>query len=80
VFGVNPRPMTDLMSGSGGPISAGDVEFRCSDIQLFAGLIEIIYAMRNALLHGELQPHDQAFAAYEPAYRIVMRFLDTLRN
>ena len=46
----------------------------------FAGLIEIIYAMRNALLHGELQPHDQAFAAYEPAYRIVMRFLDALKN
>jgi hypothetical protein len=41
--------------GSGGPISAGDVEFRCSDIQLFAGLIKIMYAMRNALLHGELQ-------------------------
>lgn len=76
----NPRPMTDLMSGSGGPISAGDVEFRCSDTQLFAGLIEIIYAMRNALLHGELQPHGQAFAAYEPAYRIVMRFLDALRS
>ena len=76
----NPRPMTDLMSGSGGPISAGDVEFRCSDTQLFAGLIEIIYALRNALLHGELQPHGQSFAAYEPAYRIVMRFLDALRN
>lgn len=72
--------MTDLMSGSSGPIRAGDVEFRCSDTQLFAGLIEIIYAMRNALLHGELQPHDQAFATYEPAYRIVMRFLDALRS
>lgn len=76
----NPRPMTDLMSGADGPIRAGDVEFRCSDSQLFGGLIEIIYAMRNALLHGELQPHDQAFAAYEPAYRIVMRFLDALRT
>ena len=71
----NPRPMTDLISGSGGPISAGDVDFRCSDIQLFVGLIEIIYAMRNALLHGELQPHGQAFAAYEPAYRVILRFL-----
>ncbi len=76
----NPRPMIDLMSGTGGLIKAGDVEFRCSDTQLFAGLIEIIYAMRNALLHGELQPHDKAFEAYEPAYRIVMRFLDSLRG
>lgn len=76
----NPRPMTDLITGNGGPIRAGDVEFRCSDSHLFAGLIEVIYAMRNALLHGELQPHDQAFAAYEPAYRIIMRFLDALKN
>ena len=27
----NPRPMTDLVSGSGGPIRAGDVEFQCAD-------------------------------------------------
>jgi hypothetical protein len=40
----------------------------------------LICAMRNAMLHGELQPHDQAFAAYEPAYRIVMRFLDALKS
>lgn len=76
----NPRPMTDLVSGSGEAINAGDVEFRCTDTQLFAGLTEIIYAMRNALLHGELQPHGQAFEAYEPAYRIVMRFLEALRT
>ena len=57
--------MTDLVSGSGGPIGAGDVEFRCSDTQLFTGLIEIIYALRNALLHGELQPHGGIDDAYQ---------------
>lgn len=76
----NPRPFTDLLGGNNDPIVAGDVEFHCSDEQLFAGLVEIIYALRNALLHGELQPHDQAFAAYEQAYRIVMRFLQCLRG
>jgi hypothetical protein len=76
----NPRPFTDLFVGEGDGIVAGDVEFKCSDQQLFEALVEVIYAMRNALLHGELQPHEQAFAAYEPAYRIVMRFLDCLRN
>jgi hypothetical protein len=45
---------------------------------MFAALIEVIYAMRNALLHGESQPHRQAFATYEPAYRIVMWFLGCL--
>ncbi len=76
----NPRPLTDLLSGNGGPIMAGDVAFRCSDDQLFAGLVEIIYAMRNALLHGELQPNEQAFYGYEQAYRIILRFLECLRN
>jgi len=76
----NPRPMTDLFIGSEDRIIAGDIEFRCSDQQLFSALIENIYAMRNALLHGELQPHEQAFRAYEPAYRIVMKFLDILRG
>jgi hypothetical protein len=76
----NPRPFTDLLAGSNSPIVAGDIEFRCNDDQLFAGLMEIIYALRNALLHGELQPHDQAFEAYEQAYRIVMRFLQCLRG
>jgi len=75
----NPRPMTDLFAGDGDRIAAGGVDFRCSDHELFSALIEVIYAMRNALLHGELQPHEQAFAAYEPAYRIVMKFLDALR-
>ena len=75
----DPRPMSDLFVGDAPRIIAGDVEFRCTDEQLFFAIIEVIYAMRNALLHGELQPHEQAFAAYEPAYRIVMRFLDALR-
>lgn len=75
----NPRPMTDLFSGRRDSIVAGDIEFRCTDQQLFDGLIEVIYGLRNTLLHGELQPHEQAFATYEPAYRIVMKFLDSVR-
>lgn len=76
----NPRPFTDLLVGDGDRIIAHDIEFRCTDEQLFSALIEVIYAMRNALLHGELQPHGQAFAAYEPAYRIVIWFLGCLQR
>jgi hypothetical protein len=76
----NPRPLTDFFVGDCDRIIAGDIEFRCADDQLFAGLIEIIHAMRNVLLHGELQPHEQAFAAYEPAYRILMRFFACLQR
>ena len=75
----NPRPFTDLFSVNDDRIMAGDIEFRCSDEHLFMSLFEVIYSMRNALLHGELQPHEQALAAYEPAYKIVMAFLDCLR-
>jgi hypothetical protein len=75
-----PRPITDLTAGIGAPIVAGEIEFRCTNDQLFAGIIEVIYAMRNVLLHGELQPDVQAFEAYEPAYRILMRFLDCMRG
>ena len=75
----HPRPLSNLFLGGGSSIIAGDLEFRCTDDQLFGAIIEVIYAMRNALLHGELQPHERAFAAYEPAYRIVMKFLDALR-
>ena len=76
----NPRPLSDMFVGAVPVIAAGDVEFRCTDEQLFCATIEVIYAMRNALLHGELQPHEQAFATYEPAYRIVMKFLEILRG
>lgn len=76
----DPRPMSDLFVGDYPRIIAGGVEFRCTDEQLFFAIIEVIYSMRNALLHGELQPHEQAFATYESAYRIVMKFLDALRE
>ena len=75
----NPRPFTDLFAGGGAGIVASDITFRCSDQQLFEGLIEVIYGLRNTLLHGELQPSPQAFAAYEPAYRILLTFLGCVR-
>jgi len=74
-----PRPMSNLLVGTERPIVAGDFEFRCTSEELFFGLVEVIYALRNSLLHGELQPDERAFRAYEPAYRIVMRLLSCVR-
>jgi hypothetical protein len=76
----NPRPVADLLAGTSDPIVAGDIEFKCSDDALFSALIDVLYALRNALLHGELHPDGQAFQTYEHAYRIVTRFLECLRN
>ena len=46
------------------------MRFCCGDLRL---------SKRNALLHGEVDPDEQVLACYEPAYRIVMRFLERIR-
>jgi hypothetical protein len=74
----NPRPISNLLVGTEPPIVAGDIEFRCLDTELFSAIVEVIYSMRNALLHGELQAEEQAFRTYEPAYRIIMKFLNAV--
>lgn len=73
--GCNPRPMRDLLRGGTGSLQVGTMEFQCSSEELLSGLIETIYAMRNALLHGEVDPDPRVLSCYEPAYRIVMLFL-----
>jgi hypothetical protein len=73
--GCNPRPKRDLLRGAADRLDVGTMEFRCSPEELLAGLIETIYAMRNALLHGEVDPDPRVLSCYEPAYRIVMSFL-----
>ena len=75
----NPRAMTDLVQGGGSPLAISTMEFRCSAEDLLAGLVETLYAMRNALLHGEVDPDGQVLACYEAAYRIVMSFLNCVK-
>ncbi|WP_339614856.1 hypothetical protein [uncultured Gilvimarinus sp.] len=75
----NPRPMTDLLRNGAPPLQIAAVEFRCTDEDLFYGLIETIYAMRNALLHGEVEPDPTVLTCYEPAYRLIMHFLGCVR-
>ena len=76
--GCNPRPMRDLLHGDGPGLVIVGTRFQCSRDELFFGLIETIYAMRNALLHGEVDPDAQVLSCYEPAYRIVVFFLDAI--
>lgn len=77
--GCNPRPMHDLLRGGANRLQIGAMEFQCTPEELLAGLVETIYAMRNALLHGEVDPDPKVLACYEPAYRIVMMFLSCVR-
>lgn len=77
--GCNPRPMRDLVQGDDPALTIGTMQFQCSPDDLLSGLVETIYAMRNALLHGEVDADVQVLACYEPAYRIVMQFLTCIR-
>lgn len=73
---ISPRLVEDLTSGTEREIKCGAHEFRCGRDSLFAGMVEAIYLMRCTLFHGELTPTKEATACYEPAYRLVRRFLD----
>lgn len=75
----NPRPMTDLVQGGGLELEISTMQFQCTPEDMLAGLVETLYAMRNALLHGEVDPDEQVLACYEPAYRIVICFLKSIR-
>jgi hypothetical protein len=57
-------------------ISCGAYTFKCGRDAMFAGAIEILYQMRCTLFHGELAPTKEAVLCYEPAFRLVRRFLD----
>lgn len=60
------------------PIYCGAFIFNCGKETLFAGVVEAVYQMRCTLFHGELVPTKEAVACYEPAYRLVRRFLDCI--
>lgn len=58
----NPRPLADLLNNEEPAIRVGTINFTCTCEDLFGGIVETIYRMRNMLLHGELKPHDAALA------------------
>lgn len=74
--GANPRVERDLTTGDADPITCGTHSFRCGHDFLFAGVVEVVYLMRCSLFHGELVPTRETSECYEPAYRIVRRFLE----
>jgi hypothetical protein len=75
---ISPREVANLLIGPSAPIVCGAHTFRATREDLFAGVVEAIYLMRCTLFHGELSPTRDATACYEPAYRIIRRFLDAI--
>lgn len=72
-----PKEVADLLSTARNstPIKCGLYSFYCSREELLAAVVEAVYLMRCHLFHGELSPTRQASECYEPAYRIVRRFI-----
>jgi len=73
-----PRLVANLLDGDKPPIQCGAFSFKCGREPLFAGVVEAIYLMRCTLFHGELEPTPEASQCYEPAFRIVRRFLQSI--
>jgi hypothetical protein len=71
-----PKWIANLLGGAQAPIACGAFTFCCGREPLFAGVVEALYLMRCTLFHGELAPTQHAVKCYEPAYRLVRRFLD----
>lgn len=72
---ADPCPLLNLMAGDADDLPIGNITFRCSEKELFSGLVRVLYDMRNSLLHGELVPNETALRCYEPAYWLLKDFL-----
>lgn len=68
--------LTKYQEPDSSPLQCGAYTFGCGRDALFAGVAEVLYEMRCTLFHGELAPTKDAVFCYEPAFRIVRRFLD----
>ena len=77
---AKPREVVNLLEldrreDGESPVKCGLLTFNCGKKALYAGVAEVIYLMRCTLFHGELEPTREASECYEPAYRIVRRYL-----
>ena len=76
---ANPRLTTDLLDLNGGThIPFGTYQFCANTEHIFAGLIGIIYDLRNLLFHGELVPADNYNETYGAAYHVLQQFVKNI--
>lgn len=74
---ADPFCFVSLLAKSPPPAEAilmDGLHFTEDKAAIFAGLVEILYAMRNMLFHGEVVPDSHTNRTYEPAYHLVRLF------
>jgi hypothetical protein len=57
------------------PLEMDKYKFVGDRAAIFAGVVDVLYAMRNLLFHGELVPDSQANRTYEPAYHLLRHLI-----
>jgi len=75
---AHPLKFSSLLASNPPPRDAllmDGYHFRNDQAAIFAGLVEVLYSMRNLLFHGELVPDSQANRTYEPAYYLLRHLI-----
>lgn len=77
---VAPLSIESLIDNgtSGHPIFCGDIRFIEDREKIAIGLIEILFNLRNALFHGEINPNGDANKVYGAAYHLLRRVIECL--
>lgn len=78
--GANPHVVRSLLAAPGDPdpLSMDSYKFVRDKEAIFAGLVEILYGLRNQLFHGELVPDKASNETYQPAYHLLRALLKTI--
>lgn len=74
---ANPFRFRSLLADTAdkNPLEMNAYKFARDPAAIFAGVVDVLYAMRNLLSHGELVPDSQANRTYEPAYHLLRHFI-----
>ena len=76
---INPKKKESLLCDKRNGLCVGGVYFMNDCDLLSQDLVEVLYALRCKLFHGELQPSKDNLRVYEPAYQILRILLNSLR-
>ena len=74
---ANPFHFRNLLADMAdkNPLEMNAYKFARDPAAIFAGVVDVLYSMRNLLFHGELVPDMQANRTYEPAYHLLRHFI-----
>jgi len=77
---ANPFNYCSLLAGAAvrDTLEMDGYRFVHDTAMIFAGLVDVLYAMRNLLFHGELVPDPQTNRTYEPAYHLLRHLIEKI--